>query len=209
MNEENVIIEHLLNEKGFKSVAGIDEAGRGPLAGPVVACAALILDWKEQNEVIRKIKDSKKLSEKRRIEIVEKLHNYNFAKWGIGIVNEKVIDEINIFQATKLAMVEAVKDLSNSITPDFLIIDGNTTIDYEVRQKAVVGADNKITSCSLASIIAKVTRDNMMYEYAKQYPRYGFEKHKGYGTKIHIEAIQQFGPCPIHRRTFNPVSLFL
>ena len=212
-NQENNLpeerVEQFLNAKGFKFVAGVDEAGRGPLAGPVVACAATVLDWNMDEEVLKWVKDSKKLSEKRRDFLYEKVKDCQEIRWGIGIVDEKKIDEINIFQAAKMAMVEAVNDLSKKVIPDFLIIDGNTTINYKVRQKAVIKGDSKIFSCSLASIIAKVTRDKIMYDYAKQYPHYGFEKHKGYGTKAHIDAIQAFGPCPIHRRTFNPVSLFI
>ncbi|BFT94627.1 MAG: ribonuclease HII [Minisyncoccus archaeiphilus] len=212
-NQENNLpeerVELLLNAKGFKFVTGVDEAGRGPLAGPVVACAATVLDWNMDEEVLKWVKDSKKLSEKRRDFLYEKVKDCQEIRWGIGIVDEKKIDEINIFQAAKMAMVEAVNDLSKKVIPDFLIIDGNTTINYKVRQKAVIKGDSKIFSCSLASIIAKVTRDKIMYDYVKQYPHYGFEKHKGYGTKAHIDAIQAFGPCPIHRRTFNPVSLFI
>jgi len=209
MDDNNEKIEKLLNQKGFKSVAGIDEAGRGPLSGPVVASAVSIIDWNMDEEILIGVKDSKKLSEKKRDYLYGMIVESPYIKWGLGIIDEKLIDKVNIFEATKLAMIEAVNDLSKKIVPDFLIIDGNATIDYDVRQKAVIKGDDKIFSCSLASIIAKVSRDKMMYEYAKMYPQYGFEKHKGYGTKTHIDAIRNFGPCPIHRRTFNPVSLFI
>lgn len=202
-------VEKLLNAKGFKNVAGIDEAGRGPLAGPVVASAVIVTDWVMDIDIINDTKDSKKISEKKRKIIFDKIMLSPHIKWGIGIVDEKIIDKINIFEATKLAMQEAVKDLEKTMKPDFLIIDGNATIDYPITQKAVIKGDDKIFSCSLASIIAKVSRDALMYKYAETYPEYGFEKHKGYGTKIHIDAIQKFGPCSIHRRTFNPVTLFI
>ncbi|MFA5080418.1 MAG: ribonuclease HII [Candidatus Paceibacterota bacterium] len=197
-----------LNKKGYKSVAGIDEAGRGPLAGPVVASAVLITNWNFNKELLSGIKDSKKLSEKKREYLFEIIIATKQIKWGIGIIDEKKIDEVNIFQATKLAMAKAVENLSSKQRPDFLIIDGNSTINFKVEQKAIVKADDKIFSCSTASIIAKVTRDRMMYEYAKKYPEYQFEKHKGYGTKIHMEAIKKFGPCDIHRKTFNPISYY-
>lgn len=197
-----------LNKKGYSFVAGIDEAGRGPLAGPVVASAVLVADWDINKSLFLEVKDSKKLSEKKREYLFEIITAIPQIKWGIGIIDEKKIDEVNIFQATKLAMAEAARDLTTKHPLDILIIDGNTTIDFPLEQKAIIKADDKIFSCSLASIIAKVTRDRMMYEYAKKYPQYQFERHKGYGTKIHIEAIKKFGPCEIHRKTFNPVSYY-
>jgi ribonuclease HII len=197
-----------LNKKGYNFVAGIDEAGRGPLAGPVVASAVLVADWDINKSLFLEVKDSKKLSEKKRGYLFEIITAIPQIKWGIGIIDEKKIDEVNIFQATKLAMAEAARDLTTKHPLDILIIDGNATIDFPLEQKAIIKADDKIFSCSLASIIAKVTRDRMMYEYAKKYPQYQFEKHKGYGTKIHIEAIKKFGPCEIHRKTFNPVSYY-
>ncbi|MDD5639785.1 MAG: ribonuclease HII [Candidatus Pacebacteria bacterium] len=197
-----------LNKKGYKAVAGIDEAGRGPLAGPVVASAVLITDWNFNKELLLNIKDSKKLSEKKREYLFEIILATEQIKWGIGIINEKKIDEVNIFQATKLAMIEAIENLKIKKCPDFLIIDGNSTINFKTKQKAIVKADDKVFSCSTASIIAKVTRDRIMCEYAKKYPEYQFEKHKGYGTKIHIEAIKKFGPCNIHRKTFKPISYY-
>ncbi|MFA6348323.1 MAG: ribonuclease HII [Candidatus Paceibacterota bacterium] len=200
--------EEKLNKKGYKFVAGIDEAGRGPLAGPVVASVVLITDWNLPEELLLGIKDSKKLSEKKREYLFEIITITKQIKWGIGIVDEKEIDKINIFQATKQAMIKAVIDLKLRQHPDFLIIDGNSTIDLDIRQKAIIKADDKVFSCSTASIIAKVTRDRMMYEYAKIYPQYQFEKHKGYGTKIHIDAIKKFGPCEIHRKTFSPISYY-
>lgn len=197
-----------LNKEGYKNVAGIDEAGRGPLAGPVVAACALITNWNIDEKILLAVKDSKKLSEKKREYIFEAIQEIPSIVFDVGIINEKEIDEINIFNATKMAMVEAAKKLSHKHQLDILLIDGNATIDYDIKQKAIVKADEKIFSCSLASIVAKVTRDRIMYEYAKQYPQYQFEKHKGYGTKIHIEAIKKYGPCEIHRKTFAPVSYY-
>jgi ribonuclease HII len=207
--EQGKKTEILLNDKGFLYVAGVDEAGRGPLAGPVVACAACVLDWDMDPKLLDWVKDSKKMTEKRREAVYEIVSSSVAIKYAIGIMDEKMIDEINIFQATKKAMILAVSSLQESLPLDFLIIDGNATIDHPIRQKAVIKGDSKIFSCSIASVMAKVTRDRMMLEYARKYPQYGFEKHKGYGTKSHIEAIQKFGPCQIHRRTFNPVSLFI
>ncbi|MFA6252520.1 MAG: ribonuclease HII [Candidatus Paceibacterota bacterium] len=197
-----------LNKAGYNHVAGIDEAGRGPLAGPVVAACALITDWDIDKVILNSVKDSKKLSEKKREYIFEYIKDLPSIKWGIGIVNEKKIDEINILNATKLAMAESARDLASKHPIDILIIDGNSLIDFPLEQRAIIKADDKIFSCSLASIIAKVTRDRIMYAYASEYPQYQFEKHKGYGTKIHINAIKQYGPCEIHRKTFNPISYY-
>ncbi|MCK9578237.1 ribonuclease HII [bacterium] len=206
MQEEKEEIK--LNKVGYKNVAGIDEAGRGPLAGPVVASCVLITNWNINEEILFSVKDSKKLSEKKREYIFDTIQDIPSIAFSVAIIDEKKIDEINIFNATKLAMVEAAKNLSSKHPLDMLLIDGNATIDYHVEQKAIVKADEKIFSCSLASIIAKVTRDRMMYEYAKKYPQYQFEKHKGYGTKNHMDAIKKYGPCEIHRKTFNPVSYY-
>jgi len=197
-----------LNKSGYKYVAGIDEAGRGPLAGPVVAACALVINWNIDKEILNSVKDSKKLSEKKREYIFESVKDLPSIKWGIGIINEKKIDEINILNATKLAMAEAARDLTSKHPIDMLIIDGNALIDFPLEQRAIVKADDKIFSCSLASIIAKVTRDRIMHEYGRQYPQYQFEKHKGYGTKIHMQAIKQHGPCEIHRKTFAPISYY-
>ena len=197
MKYPNFNEEKKLWKKGYKFVAGIDEAGRGPLAGPVVA-AAVILNGK----ILKQIKDSKKLSEKQREEIFKKIKNCPEILWGIGIVSEKVIDKINILEATKLAMQKAVKNLNS----DFILIDGNFKINSEIPQKSIIKGDQKVFSISAASIIAKVTRDRLMQKYHKKYPQYGFDKHKGYGTKKHFEALEKFGACKIHRKTFYPVD---
>jgi ribonuclease HII len=193
-------------KKGYKYIVGIDEAGRGPLAGPVSAGAVLILkkDFKEVKK-IKSVKDSKKLKEKKRREVYLNLIKTNKVKWGIGIVSEKIIDKINILQATKLAMIKAVKDLEkkNHIKVDFLIMDGKMKLDLDINQESIVKADDKVFSVSAASIIAKVTRDKIMVKYDKKYPEYNFKKHKGYGTKEHLKNIKKNGICEIHRKSFK------
>ncbi len=186
--------------KGLSFVSGIDEAGRGPLAGPVVAAAVIL----PKDIFIDGVNDSKKLTPKKRNLLFEEIKQ-SAVSYGIGIVESKTIDEINILQATFFAMKKALEQLS--VTPDLLLIDGNHKIpDLKYNQQAIVSGDAKSACIACASILAKVTRDNMMLEYAKQYPQYNFEKHKGYGTKAHIEAIVKFGPCPIHRMTFAPLN---
>ena len=181
--------------QGYKCVAGIDEAGRGPLAGPVVS-AAVVLDM---NNLPAGVNDSKKLSEKRRERlfdlIIEKSVSY-----GIGIVSEKIIDDINILNATKLSMKIAVESMEKP--PDFLLIDAVTLGDVKTPQKSIIKGDALSVSIAAASIIAKVSRDRIMAYYDRMYPEYGFIKHKGYGTEKHIEAIKSIGILPIHRLTY-------
>jgi ribonuclease HII len=200
--------EKRLWKKGFKYVAGIDEAGRGPLAGPVFASAVLILkkDFKKVKK-IKSVRDSKKLKEDKRKEVCLDLLKNKGIKWGIGKVSEKTIDRINILEATKLAMIKAIKDLEkkNKIKVDFLILDGKMKLDFDVNQKSIIKADDKVFSVSAASIIAKVKRDELMEKYDKKYPEYNFKKHKGYGTKEHLRRIKKNGICEIHRRSFGPV----
>ncbi|MFA5228389.1 MAG: ribonuclease HII [Candidatus Paceibacterota bacterium] len=185
--------------KESKDIVGIDEAGRGPLAGPVVAAAVLDLPKR-----IKGVKDSKLLSEKKREELYSKIIN-NY-KWGIGIVSPKRIDKINILEATKEAMIKAVRNLEkkNKIKSTHLILDGNMKIDIDISQESIIGADRKIYCVSAASIIAKVTRDRLMIKYDKLYPEYNFKKHKGYGTREHFKLIQKYGGCKIHRKSFKP-----
>ena len=189
--------EKNLNSSGYSSIAGIDEAGRGPLAGPVVAGAVIIKNIKFK----ARIDDSKKLTAKRRevayCEILEK------AIVGIGIIDEKTIDKINIYQATKKAMQMAISRLE--IPPDYCLVDGNMKIATKCPLKCIVGGDSKSLSIAAASIVAKVTRDKIMVEYDKLYPQYGFAKHKGYGTREHMAAIRSHGASPIHRNSFRPV----
>ena len=201
-----------------KVVIGIDEAGRGSLGGPVVACAVM---FKSKNKIKKEIapkiqnpkflKDSKKLSPKRREEIFEILRKSPEVEWGIGRVSEKVIDKINIFQATKLAMKRAVNNLKSKIqnpkseTP-LLLIDGNFKIDLDFPQKSIIKGDERVFLIKLASIVAKVVRDRAMLKYHKKYPQYRFDKHKGYGTKLHFQMLKKYGPCKIHRKTFRPMK---
>lgn len=201
--------EKRLWKKGHKYVVGLDEAGRGPLAGPVVSGAVLILekDFKEVKK-IKSVKDSKKLNEKKREEVYSNLISNQKLKWGIGIVSEKVIDKINILQATKLSMIKAVEDLEkrNNIKVDFLILDGKMKINLKINQESIIKGDDKVFSISAASIIAKVTRDRLMIEYDKKYPQYNFKKHKGYGTREHLKNIKKNGICSIHRKSFAPIN---
>jgi len=210
MKRPNFEEEKILWEQGFKFVAGLDEAGRGPLAGPVVAAAVNlkfeIFNLKSilNNPIFQKINDSKKMTAKTREEVYNFLTKHPQIKWGVGIVSEKMIDKINILEATKLAMQKAVKNLK----ADYLLLDGNFVINSIVRQKSIIKGDQKVASISAASIIAKVTRDRIMEKYHKKYPQYEFDKHKGYGTKLHIQMLKKHGPCPIHRKSFSPVSEF-
>jgi ribonuclease HII len=219
MGYPNFNEEKKLRKLGFKIIAGLDEAGRGPLAGPVVAAAVIFkignlkIDKSFENcklEIENLVKDSKQLSQKQREYVYEKLIKYGGIEWGIGIVSEKVIDKINILEATKLAMQKALRQAQGKLNldPDFLLLDGNFKIKTNILQKSIIKGDQKVFSISAASIIAKVTRDRLMQKYHKKYPQYGFDKHKGYGTKKHFENIKKFGPCKIHRKTFWPISSF-
>lgn len=181
--------------KIYGTICGIDEAGRGPLCGPVVAAAVILPD--EYN--ILYINDSKKLSETKREEVYKEIDKYAVA-YGVGIVPPERIDEINILQATYEAMRTAIHKLS--VTPDILLNDAVTIPMVDIKQVPIIKGDAKSQSIAAASIVAKVTRDHLMEEYDKLYPEYGFAKHKGYGTAAHIKAIKEYGPCPIHRRTF-------
>ena len=183
--------------KGFRAVAGVDEVGRGPLAGPVV-CAAVILPLEEEKRILG-IDDSKKLSKKRREELAEQIREVAVA-CSIAEVDEKLIDEINILQATRLGMKRAIEGLTP--LPDFVLSDGNMTLDIDIPQRSVVKGDALVCSIGAASILAKEYRDALMRKYAEEYPEYAFEKNVGYGTAEHIAAIKEYGICKIHRRTF-------
>ena len=188
-------IENSLRGKGYNLIAGVDEAGRGPLAGPVYAAAVIL----PEGCVIKGINDSKKLSEKRREELYDEITEKAVA-YSVCAIDEKRVDEINILNATFEAMNGAVNGLS--VTPDYVIIDGNRIAGMTIPHETVVKGDAKSISIAAASILAKVSRDRFITEMAEKYPEYGFEQHKGYGTKAHTEAILKYGPCEIHRRTF-------
>ena len=185
--------EHEYEHLGY--LCGIDEVGRGPLAGPVVACAVIL----PKDCDILWLNDSKKLTAKKREELYDVILK-GAVSVGIGMASPRRIDEINILQATYEAMRQAIDGLG--ITPDMLLVDAVTIPNVSIRQTGIIKGDAKSVSIAAASILAKVTRDRMMEEYDKLYPEYGFAKHKGYGSKQHTDAIHEYGPCPIHRRTF-------
>ncbi len=180
---------------GYDIVCGVDEAGRGPLAGPVYAAAVVL----KKGQTIEGVNDSKKLSEKKREELFDKIVS-ECSAFSVGTASEREIDEINILQATFLAMKRAVNSLS--IKPDIALVDGNQTPPLDCAVKTVIKGDAKSESIAAASIIAKVSRDRYMKEMAAKYPEYQFEKHKGYGTKLHYEMIEKYGTCEIHRKSF-------
>ena len=198
-----LVMERQLHDEGFSFVAGVDEAGRGPLAGPVVAAAVIFTDISRVPQVF----DSKQLTEKAREELFEMLTQSDKVIYAFEEVDNEEIDRINILQATHLAMRTAVDKLLQK--PDFVLIDGNPVKSMPYPNLNVVKGDAKCAAISAASIIAKVHRDRLMCEYAKEYPEYGFELHKGYGTAMHIEAIRKFGVTPIHRKTFSPIREML
>lgn len=185
----------------YHVIAGVDEAGRGPLAGPVVA-AAVILTVQTDLELLN---DSKKLTEKKREILFHAI--ISSAIVGIGVVHPEEIDQVNIYQATRVAMRAAILDLTR--TPDHLLIDGTMSVGLKLSQKAIVKGDAKSASIAAASIVAKVYRDAWMRFYDELYPCYGFARHKGYGTRVHRESLKREGPSPIHRRTFNPLREML
>ena len=188
-------IEDSLYEKGTKIICGVDEAGRGPLAGPVCAAAVILPPHLE----IPGLDDSKKLTDKRRRELFPVILEKALA-YGIAFADHDEVDAINILQATYLAMERALAQLA--IKPDIALIDGNRAKGFGLPVQTVIHGDSLSANIAAASVLAKVTRDNRMLELAEQYPQYSFEVHKGYGTKSHYEAIAQYGPCPIHRMTF-------
>ena len=194
--DEKLQFERMLLEKGYRYIAGVDEVGRGPLAGPVV-CSAVIMPL---DDLIEGVDDSKKLSAKKREELAEKIKEKALC-YTLIEVGEKTIDEINILQATRLGMKKAIEGLS--ISPDIVLTDGNMTIDIPFKQKSIIGGDALSYSIGSASILAKVYRDKLMDDFAEKYPYYAFEKNKGYGTKAHIDGIKEHGLCPIHRKTFT------
>lgn len=193
--KDTLVYEREYLSKGYKFIAGMDEAGRGPLAGPV-SCACVIMPL-DVDKIISGVDDSKKLTEKKRDELYGEILKTAIS-YKIVFKDEKIIDEINILQATKQGMIEAYDGLS--VKPDFLLIDAvKLPIENSI---GIIHGDAKSYSIACASILAKVARDRFIVEMSKKYPEYGFEKHKGYGTKMHIEALKKYGKCPIHRETF-------
>lgn len=181
--------------KGYKSVCGVDEAGRGPLAGPVCAAAVIL----PEGVIIDGVNDSKKLSEKKRESLFDVIREQALS-YSIAYATVDEIEEINILNATMLAMRKAIDGLD--IKADYAMIDGNKIPPLDIAAECIVKGDAKSMSIACASILAKVSRDRLLYEYAEEYPMYGFDKHKGYGTKVHREAILKYGPCPYHRKSF-------
>lgn len=195
MEKDWLKYENELLAKGYKYICGVDEAGRGPLAGPVCAAAVIL----PENKIIDGVNDSKKLSEKKR-ELLFEVIKKEAVAFNIAFSTVEEIEEYNILNATMLAMKRAVEGLE--IKADYAIIDGNKTPNLEIPCESIVKGDANSMSIASASILAKVSRDRLCYEYAKKYPHYMFEKHKGYGTKLHTEKIREYGPCEIHRMSF-------
>jgi ribonuclease HII len=194
--------ERLYQHRGYQRIAGVDEVGRGPLAGPVVAAAVIL----PQDGVGERLFDSKQIPSKKREDLYQVISSRALGV-GIGIIGQEEIDSLNILQATLKAMAMAVGRLPFS--PDFILIDGSQGIRLSIPQKAIPKGDRLSNSVAAASIVAKVTRDRMMEEYHKQYPQYNFARHKGYGTEEHRQAIQTFGVCDLHRKTFRGVKEYL
>lgn len=199
-------IEDDLYLKGVKSIAGIDEAGRGPLAGPVVVACVVM----PQDSMIEGVNDSKKVSEKKREKLYEQIIEESIA-YGVGIISQEEIDRINILNATKEGLTMAIKEMEKDLKekqrgfekPEIILVDALTKIDTDgISYRSIIKGDAKSYSIAAASIIAKVTRDRIMRQWSEVYPMYGFEKHKGYGTAAHISAIKEYGLCPLHRRSF-------
>ena len=187
--------EHACYDEGYDLVCGVDEAGRGPLAGPVCAAAVIL----PRDLQIEGLNDSKKLTDKRRRALFDVI-TAQAVSYGIAFASEQEIDEINILQATFLAMRRALDQLS--VRPAIALIDGNRETDFGLPVRTIVKGDSLSANIAAASVLAKVTRDDFMLEQAQRYPQYGFDVHKGYGTRAHYEALRQYGPCPIHRRSF-------
>lgn len=187
--------EEAAKARGFQHICGVDEAGRGPLAGPVCAAAVIL----PENTIIEGVNDSKKLSEKKREALFDVIRNTAVA-YCVAYASVEEIEELNILNATMLAMKRAVEGLE--IPADYAMIDGNRLPDLSIDAEYIIKGDARSMSIASASILAKVSRDRLMYEYAKEYPQYAFDKHKGYGTKVHKAALLEYGPCPYHRMSF-------
>lgn len=193
--------EEKLYDAGYHLICGVDEAGRGPLAGPVVVASCILPPFLR----IEGINDSKQLSAKKRAELY-KIIVKNAIDYKIVFVSEKDVDELNIYQATKKGMLEAIQGLSTQ--PDYALIDAMPLSELKISHDSIIHGDARCASVAAASILAKVTRDEYMEKMDVKYPNYGFKKHKGYGTKAHLEALEKYGPCEIHRKTYAPVSKY-
>ena len=193
------LFDDTYRQKGYPVIAGVDEAGRGPWAGPVVAAAVIL----PEGLVIEGVNDSKKLTPAKRENLYEIITKQALS-YGVGIVDNIAIDEMNILKATHKAMNIALSGLKSAY--DIVLVDGNPVPSLPGRQEAIVKGDGKSASIASASIIAKVTRDRIMDDISAVYPNFGFSRHKGYGTKEHLEALKKFGPCPLHRRSFRPIK---
>ncbi len=201
-------LEEKLWKKGFKYVVGIDEAGRGPLAGPVSAGAVVLSPSSEIHPFVR---DSKKMTEKKREEVIEYIKS-NCLAWGVAMIDSQVIDEVGIQDAVKMAMESALKQVESMLgsRASYLIVDGtNVATISGYHMEKIKAGDLKHYSISAASILAKVTRDRYMKDISKEFPDYSFEKHVGYGTKLHMDLLKKYGPCSLHRRSFKPVKELL
>ena len=196
---DNRKYERELMSQGINVIAGVDEVGRGPLVGPVVACCCVLKDGFN----LEGLTDSKKLSEKKRNEFYDYLVNNTI--YGLGIIGPDIIDEVNIYEATKLAMIEAINNVKKQIKIEHVLIDA-MPLDIDIPTTSIIKGDLKSITISAASVIAKVTRDNMMIELDKKYPMYGYKQHKGYPTKKHIEAINKYGLIEGYRKTYGPVK---
>ncbi len=193
--------EEKLYDEGFHNICGIDEAGRGPLAGPLVVASCILPPFLR----IDGINDSKQLSAKKRQELY-KLIIKNAISYNIVFISEEDVDNLNIYQATKKGMLESINGLK--VKPDYALIDAMPLGELDIPHNSIIHGDARCASVAAASILAKVTRDEYMEKMDIKYPNYGFKKHKGYGTKAHIEALEKYGPCPIHRKTYSPVSKY-
>ncbi len=202
LDRELLGLEQKFWAEGFSFIGGVDEVGRGPLAGPVVAACVVL----PRGVDLPAVDDSKRLSEKRREELYMELLSLGGIQYGVGVVDVEEIDRLNILRATHLAMRKAVMELS---CVDFLLVDGNPVPGLPYPSESVVKGDSKSASIASASIIAKVTRDHMMVELDRLYPGYGFAEHKGYGTALHLENLRRLGPSPVHRKSFGPVKELL
>lgn len=194
------IFEQRAYKKGFRAIAGTDEAGRGPLAGPVVAALCLL----PKGYLLSGVDDSKKLSSAKREDLFKKITEDSRVTYAVGVIDAVMIDQINILRASLEAMMLAFMQIVKK--PDYILVDGDRVPNFPVSAQAVIHGDALSLSIAIASIIAKVTRDRLMVEYHSRWPSYGFDKHKGYGTVEHLENLKLYGPCPIHRRSFEPLK---